>query len=32
MDINALEKDKQHKQAFKSLFWKRTDFEDCIET
>jgi uncharacterized LabA/DUF88 family protein len=28
VDINALENDKEHKRAFKSLFWKRADFED----
>ena len=28
VDINALEKDKEHKQAFKALFWKRADIED----
>src|SRR5262249_53174673 len=29
VDINGLENDKEHKQAFKSLFWKSTDFEDA---
>ena len=28
VDINALEKDKEYKQAFKSLFWKSAEFED----
>lgn len=28
VDINALEKDKEYKQAFKSLFWKSADVED----
>src|SRR5437016_14539107 len=28
VDINALENDKEHKQAFKSLFWKRADSEE----
>ena len=29
VDINSLENDKEHKQAFKSLFWKSTDFDDA---
>ena len=29
VDINALENDKEYKQAFKSLFWKGADFEDA---
>jgi len=28
VDVNALENDKEYKQAFKSLFWKSADFED----
>src|SRR5438034_11342845 len=28
VDINALENDKEYKQAFKSLFWKSAAFED----
>jgi uncharacterized LabA/DUF88 family protein len=28
VDVSALESDKEYKQAFKSLFWKGTDFED----
>jgi uncharacterized LabA/DUF88 family protein len=27
VDVNALENDKEFKQAFKSLFWKGADFE-----
>src|SRR5205823_10658615 len=27
VDVNALENDKEYKQAFKSLFWKSADFE-----
>jgi len=28
VDVNALENDKEYKQAFKSLFWKSTEFDD----
>ena len=28
VDVNALENDKEYKQAFKALFWKSADFED----
>jgi uncharacterized LabA/DUF88 family protein len=28
VDLNALEKEKEHKQALKSLFWKRAAVED----